>query len=366
MTRVAAVVPSLAHRAAVAAALAAAGCTARMLAETPPPGGPKPDLWLVETDLGNPARVAALNGFVRAAGGTPVLVASPSASLEGMRALLRAGVADVLPLPPPPDELRAAIAAALGKDAEARKAPGAVVCFLKAGGGCGATTLATQAACRLGKEANACLVDLDIQFGGAALHLDLPAATSVLDVLAVGERLDGSLVRGAMVRHSSGLDVLPAPTAMHPLDAVSADAALRLFEAARHEYAAVFVELPAAWTAWTRALLAAADRIVLVLLPSVPSIRHARRQLDTLAEEGLAATPLTLVLNRVERGPFAGGIPLGEIEKALGRKLDARIGDHRAAVAEAVDVGRRLESSRGGRRAARELATFARLLVPKC
>ena len=60
--------------------------------------------------------------------------------------------------------------------------------LLKAGGGVGATALAVQVAALLAaaRRGAVCLADLDLQFGTAALYLDLPEAVTVTDCLSAG------------------------------------------------------------------------------------------------------------------------------------------------------------------------------------
>jgi pilus assembly protein CpaE len=361
----------------VAEALAAFGCTVRMVAGALGDAslrlsGARPDIWLVEADLEDPSQVAALEAFVAGlAAGSPVVVATASASLPAVRALLRVGIADVLPLPLVRDELAAALGAATAggrpKAAGPQAPSSTVLSFLKAGGGAGATTIATQAAFTLAdaaaKTPTLCLMDLDIQFGSVAFHLDLPQHSSVLDALSAGEHLDGSMLRGIVAHHAGGIDVLTAPAVLYPLDTIDADGAARLIGVARQEYGTVLIDLPQAWSAWTRALLAASSGIVLVLHPTVPSVRHARRQLETLEEEGLSHIPLTLVANRVQRGLFAKGIPLAEVEAAIKRKIDHVFDEYGPVVADAANVGRCLADTQGGRRAARQIGRIAKLLT---
>src|SRR3546814_572577 len=72
--------------------------------------------------------------------------------------------------------------------------------FVKSVGGVGATALATQMGCLLAERESVagretCLLDLDLQFGNAALYLGLSPTLSVADVIAAGARADGALLR---------------------------------------------------------------------------------------------------------------------------------------------------------------------------
>ncbi|CAA7615385.1 AAA family ATPase [Magnetospirillum sp. UT-4] len=329
-----------------------------------------PDVLLADIDLGSAAHLAALETLVEALHATTsVVVAAEPAGMEPVRRLIRLGIADLVPLPMVPAALIEAVQAALaatrrrgGGHADAER--GMVIAFLKAGGGVGATTLAVEAAAALatgrGERAETCLMDLDLQFGAAALRLDIDHPTSLIELPDLSRRFDGTLLRGAVAHHASGIDLLPAPSSMHPVEAVSAETAQALVSVAAQEYRHVLIDLPPSWSVWTRAVLASADGIVLVLRPDVPSVRMARRQLDTLAAEGCGAVPLMVVANGTGSGPFATGVPLADIARALGRPVAHAIPRADRAFGAAADRGVPLSRVRGGRRAAAKVAAMIR------
>lgn len=240
--------------------------------------------------------------------------------------------------------------------------PGTVASFLKCGGASGTTSLAIQSACAVAAKerrprAELCVMDFDIQFGAIGLHLDLDHPTALPDVIAAGDRLDGTMLRGMMAHHRTGIDVLPGPMTLQPYDLIEPESIQRLLAVARSEYRGILLDLPQTWTAWTRAALACSDRIALVLQFSVPSIRHAQRQLLTLDEEGLGHIPLIVVANRVADGLFASGdISRKEAEAALERPVDHVIPTYPAAMATSINTGMPLIEVKGGAKLARRMA----------
>ena len=251
------------------------------------PAGKLPQLVIVELDVDSAEDMAGLERLAADLNGqAAVAVTCPRPSVDALRRLMRLGIVDVLPQPIAAADLQAicrAVVRRSGSQPGGGRLAAKVAAFLKAGGGVGATTLATQMACAAAAEATeVCLIDLDIQFGSAALQLDLPQQSSVLDLLASTEPMDGSMLRLAAARHACGVDLLPAPTPLAPLESIEAAAVLRLLEAAGAEYGLLIVDLPQAWTGWTRTVLAASDAIILVIELSLPSVHHARRQILTL------------------------------------------------------------------------------------
>src|SRR3546814_15350002 len=60
----------------------------------------------------------------------------------------------------------------------------------------------------------------------------------------------------------------------------------RSTEGARGRFDVGLADLPAAWSLWTFEVLRQSDEILLVTQMTVPCVRQARRQLDTLNAEG--------------------------------------------------------------------------------
>src|SRR3546814_13642430 len=78
---------------------------------------------------------------------------------------------------------------------------------------------------------------------------------------------------------------------------------------------------------------------------TVPGVRQARRQLDTLGTEGLDDLPIRMVLNRFEKR-WGATFTMKEVEKALGRKVDFTVANDYRTVSEALDQGFSLDAVR--------------------
>ena len=99
----------------------------------------------------------------------------------------------------------------LERRAEAATATKAkLVSVIKSGGGVGATALLTQLAVRFAerearKGREACLIDLDVQFGDVAFQLGLRPKLSLAELLDAGTRLDGDLLRATTTEQQAAL-----------------------------------------------------------------------------------------------------------------------------------------------------------------
>ena len=106
-----------------------------------------------------------------------------------------------------------------------RASAGRVIGLMKAGGGVGATALgvqlATMIASRPGGSGGVCFADLDVQFGQAALFLDLGEAMTLAEILEGGGALEETPLASALALHKSGVRLLAAPRELMPLEAVT-------------------------------------------------------------------------------------------------------------------------------------------------
>jgi pilus assembly protein CpaE len=323
------------------------------------------DVLLVEVNLADPAEIRVLGDFVSDGAAPPIIVTSPSFDVQSMRALMKIGILDILPQPISIADFDKAIDNALSRQSRMpvidRPKKGPVVSFLKSGGGAGATSLIVQGACAIarGKKSDApAVLDLDVQFGAAAIQMDAEQRVSILDLVRDPERLDSALLQAAMVRPHGRFDLLAAPSQILSVDGIDAFAIDATIAMASRTYSRTLIDLPMLWNSWVHAALEASDVIVLVVRLTVPSLRRARSQIDMLRSESLAGIPLFIVANAVDTGYFSSTkLFLKKAETALGRKIDFCI-PRSDAMQLAADQGQPLNGVAGGKSLEAKLASM--------
>ena len=279
--------------------------------------------------------------------GVPLIAAAFEPSLSFVRLLVREGAHDVVPLPLDPKELETAldpIRRLVASEAKrARAGHQKIVTIIKCEGGVGATSLLTQLATRfaererkVGREC--CLIDLDVQFGDAALQLGMQPTLTFTDLLEAGKRLDSDMLRSVAAEHSSGLKVISAPRKILPLESITSDQLLTIADIATSEFGTVFVDLPANWTNWSLSLMARSNLVLMVTELRVPSLHRARRQLDLLNSQDLDQLDVRIILNRTEAGFFRRLNP-DDAERVLGRPISFTIANDHATMSQAIDRG---------------------------
>ena len=316
-------------------------------------GSLRPDVLFVDIAFDDNKDLDTLSRFIKENGSTTsVIVTSANATLAGVRQLMRLGVVDFVPQPISRHDIFSALELAASKTSSATPSSHTnhrVFSFIRSRGGAGATTLAVQAARSLmdhgpGKP-KVCLLDLDLQFGNAAMALDLKNKLTILDILQSPDSADGAFLQAAMAHHKTGLDVLAAPDQIVPLEALTPDLAAKVVQLAKDEYEYVIIDMPLAWAAWTGAVLGKSDVIFLVTQMSVSGIRHSRRQIDMLRNQGLDAVPTLITANRFKKS-LGNRKFIREAEKVLGRRIDHFVPSDYKTTSKAQDFGVHLSDVR--------------------
>lgn len=295
----------------------------------------------------------------------PMVAAVREPSVQVVRALLKAGVNDVVSLPLKVDELRGVLEqlrADMQRGAHADGKTGKIVSVVRSVGGVGATMLATQAAslhARVDGEAGrkTCLFDLDLQFGNAGIYLGVRPRLTLQDLLEAGSRVDGALLKSACAQTATGLNVIAAPVDIVPLESVSADQILNIVELAASEFDTVYLDLPGNWTNWSLSLAARSDAVLLVVETTIASLRQAKRQLALMRGQGLADAPIQIVVNRVEKKLFRP-ISVADVERTLGHDVAWSIANDFNLVSTALDQGVLVSELKAGSRVAKDIGAI--------
>lgn len=285
-----------------------------------------PNVLLAEISFDRPGDLTELSRIVReSCDDTAVLATAEQADFEGIRRLMRMGVADFIPQPISQLDVRNALNVAMSKLSQPVTADGKAITFLRSCGGAGATTIALQTALSLAHmdrkdPKRVCLIDFDMQFGNVALALDLQENVGIQQILESPSRLDGDFFLGSILRHRSGIDVLAAPDRIIPLNAMTGDTAYEILEMAKSVYDYVVVDMPLAWAEWTSYVVGASHLVGLVTDINVTAVQRCRRLLNLMAEQELDDVPLTILANRF-KGGFSAKARKRQAEKALGAPI---------------------------------------------
>jgi pilus assembly protein CpaE len=329
---VALISPNDEHRA--SAALALVGCAGSEVTEFPeyPPSlddvprvlEQKYDVVIIELDS-DPEYALELVECVATDGVATVMVYSENADPELLVRCMRAGAREFLTLPLARDVMAEALVRAAARrpvTQTTKKSTGKLLGFMGSKGGAGATMLACNFAVAMAKEADqkTLLIDLDLPLGDAALNLGIVPEFSAIDALEAAERLDSRFLSQLLIKHSSGLWVLPAPGKFIQYQA-SSEAINRLLFVARQEFDNVVVDLGSKLELMETAAYKDASTIYLVTQASIPELRNSNRLISQFF--GGSVPKLEIVINRFESRAL--GVSEEHITKALTRPAQWKI-----------------------------------------
>ena len=230
-------------------------------------------------------------------------------------------------------------------------------------GGVGATTVATNLAWHFGVSVrrHTVLLDPDIHFGTACFLLNAEPGVGLAAALQTPERIDALLAERAAVPVDDRLHVLAGQERLDTCPGYAPEAATALLAALRRRYNFIVADVPYRPLPLYQELLTLSHRRVLVLDPSLASVRDTLRLIALPGSSG--SSRAVLVLNRAGR---PGGLSRRQIEDALERKLDVVIPDQPKLAGTAATLGKPVAASRGAFRDAilaltREVA-FSKLI----
>jgi pilus assembly protein CpaE len=252
----------------------------------------------------------------------PIVLLAEGADQVLLDKALEADVADVVVLPQPAERvafaIRKAARAAASQAGATDGAAAQVITVFSPKGGTGKTVVSSNLAAGIAKREGlrTLLLDLDLQFGDAAIMLGIEPEQTLHDLVMAPGKLDAEKLGGYITRHAaSGLDVLAGPLRPEEGELVAEQGVERLLEVARAAYDVIVVDTSPSFHGPTLAALDCTDVLLLLCTPEVPTLKNVRLGIETLRRLAIADSRMSLVLNRADAG---AGIRRPEVEGALG------------------------------------------------
>ena len=264
--------------------------------------------------------LAAIREHTRA----PLILLASGESSALLEEALEADVSDVLLLPQMTENVVFAIRKAGHSGRRAQGGPsarrGRIITVFSPKGGTGKTVTSTNLASTFAKYEGkrTLLLDLDLQFGDAAIMLGIEPEKTIYDLVVAPGELDSEKLAGYTTRHNCGLDILPAPLRPEDAELVTEAKLARLLEVARESYDVIVVDTSPFFHGPMLATLDRTDELLLVAGLEVPTLKNVRLSLQTLELLAFPSNRIKVVLNRANSKV---GMKPGEVEGALEVKV---------------------------------------------
>jgi len=268
--------------------------------------------------------------------GSPIILLASGEASALLEEALEADVADVLLLPQMTENVVFALRKASHSGRRAGSGTGGgggrrgrIVTVFSPKGGTGKTVMSTNLSAALAKfeGKRTLLLDLDLQFGDAAIMLGLEPEKTIYDLVVAPGELDSEKLAGYTTRHPSGLDILPAPLRPEDAELVTEAKLAQLLDVARESYDAILVDTSPFFHGPMLATLDRTDELLLVCGLDVPTLKNVRLSLQTLDLLSFPAERIKVVLNRANTKV---GMKRNEVEGALDIKVSFEVPSDRA------------------------------------
>ena len=253
-----------------------------------------------------------------------MLVVSSSNDGQLILRAMRAGAKEFLTQPVRIEDLLGA----LGRISERRFGSGEtrprgsqIIAVAGAIGGVGTTSLAVNLGCIFAKDPNnsVALVDLDLCLGDANVFLDTIPDYTLVNVAQNVTRLDFTLLKRSLTKHSSGLYLLPRPVQLEDVGLISAEDLQRVIGLLKATFTHVVLDLSKGYSAIDLMALEMANTVLLVTQLDLPCLRNVVRLMMSFSEMNALADKVKILVNRV--GLENGQITLKKAEETLGREI---------------------------------------------
>jgi len=283
----------------------------------------RPDVILAAVDEPVSRAIQTIEAVRTILPGTPVIAYAGAADFGLVRQVMHAGARDLLVRPLKPADVTGAVELALNGTlaGEASSVPvdthpaGSIITVFGAKGGVGKTTIATNLAASIAKntDSSVLIIDLDTRFGDVAIMLDVEPRVTVAQVAPGAAKFDRETFKSLLIRHESGVYVLPSPK--HPTEwrGVDVEEVKELARFAARMFDYVILDTPGAYNEVVASALEVATQVLMVTSVDVASIKDTSFVLDVLEGQKFPPERLMLVVNHPNGANTIGSSEIGQL-----------------------------------------------------
>ena len=249
----------------------------------------RPDIVLMDINMPEMDGITATERLSFDVPETSIIIMSVQGEQEYLRRAMMAGAKNYLTKPFTSDELVGAIKQAFSRDQKVResarmaagiKPAGRIISVFSSKGGVGKTTIATNLAVAMANRLSkrVAIVDLDLQFGDAALFLNVFPRSTIADAILDIEHLDETTLASYMTSFSDRVQVLAAPLRPEQAENITGAHVGILLARLRSMYDYIVVDTAPNFNDTTIAALDAADLVLVIAALDLPTVKKYKNR----------------------------------------------------------------------------------------
>src|SRR5215213_8504256 len=245
-------------------------------------GQTHPDVGIVAIDANPEKALQLVTQLHDTAPECSIIVISSSTDGNLILKAMRAGVKEFLPQPVRIEDLVAALERISDQrfgrgDSKSRSST--VIAVAGATGGVGSTSLAVNLGCIFAADPqnSVALVDIDLCLGDADVFLDTIPDYTLVDVAQNVTRLDLTLLKRSLTKHSSGLYLLPRPVQLEDAALITPDDLRRVIGLLKATFTHVIIDTSKSYSAIDMVALEMPNTVLLITQLDLPCLRNVVR-----------------------------------------------------------------------------------------
>jgi pilus assembly protein CpaE len=308
---------------------------------------------LVIVQSGPDLQPDGLQRLAAALKGWPILALLSSNDSGDFLRFNRAGAVQVLALPLDSSDFQQALAV-IGSQFDRGMLDRQVIAVTSATGGSGATTIAANLAYEIAEQVGrtTLLAELTQQMGSLASMFDLQPRVTLPHLIREIHRVDDYLVEKTLIPFTDNLRILAGPDKLNSMTSAESEEFVKIVECLRKLADVTVLDMPGTFDEVEFQVLRTCEKVVVVGMQSVQSLKSLRLFCESLPEERLVHS-LWIVLNRYN--PRMKGFTCDEIKEMLGVARVVTVADDCPAVNLAASRGRPLRQVAAGSAILRDL-----------
>jgi pilus assembly protein CpaE len=179
---------------------------------------------------------------------------------------------------------------------------GQVIAIFGTKGGVGRTFVSANLAVALFKATNkrVVLVDLDLDFGDAALALNIVPQYTISDIVDDIRNIDSDMIESYLIPHESGIKVLAANSKPRITEFINAEHIDIILRTLQNAFDYIIVDMPARFYEPVNPAFNAADNLIMITTPEISTVRNIKSSLMTLNDLNYSKLKIKILLNKAD------------------------------------------------------------------